>query len=63
MESADKLSFPKRQGPGDLLVVLGDEDPERAGIALVHGDSFLKSMEFLQKAVRPAEADKEDNNL
>ena len=49
--------------PGDLLVVLGDEDPERAGIALVHGDSFLKSMEFLQKAVRPAEADKEDNNL
>ena len=35
----------------------------RAGIALVHGDSFLKSMEFLQKAVRPAEADKEDNNL
>lgn len=47
---------------GDLLVVLGDEDPERAGIALVHGDSFLKTMEFLQKAVQQGETDKEDED-
>mgnify|MGYP002237825536 CR=1 FL=1 len=69
MESADKLSFPKKARdifhikPGDLLAVLGDEDPERAGIALVHGDSFLKSMEFLQKLFARPKADKEDNNL
>lgn len=49
--------------PGDLLVVLGDEDPERAGIALVHEDSFFKTMEFLQKAVQLTETDKEDDDL
>ena len=37
---------------GDLLVVLGDETPEHAGIALVPGDSFLQTVEFLQSAMR-----------
>lgn len=38
--------------PGDLLVVLGDETPEHAGIALVAGDAFLQTIDFLQCALR-----------
>lgn len=41
--------------PGDLLVVLGDEAPERAGIALIRGDAFLQAAEFLKKALHSAE--------
>ena len=33
---------------GDLLVVLGDEDPENAGIALIPGGSVLRRISFLQ---------------
>ncbi len=40
---------------GDLLVVLGDETPELAGIALVPGDSFLQSLDFLKNALREAD--------
>lgn len=39
---------------GDLLVVLGDETPGYAGIALVSGDSFLQNLNFLQNALAPA---------
>lgn len=38
--------------PGDLLVVLGDEAPERAGIALTPADTFLRSLEYLTSALR-----------
>jgi len=41
--------------PGDLLVVLGDEDPERGGIALVLGEQLLQTAEFFRQALRPAE--------
>ena len=41
--------------PGDLLVVLGDEEPERAGIALVTEKNFLHTLQFLQNAIRPPE--------
>ena len=34
--------------PGDLLVVLGDENPESAGIALVPGDTVLRNIAFLR---------------
>lgn len=37
--------------PGDLLVVLGDEAPERAGIALTPADTFLHTLESLQNAL------------
>ena len=37
--------------PGDLLIVLGDEAPERAGIALTPADTFLRSLEFLKNAL------------
>ena len=33
---------------GDLLVVLGDENPESAGIALVPGDTILRNITFLR---------------
>ena len=33
---------------GDLLVVLGDENPESAGIALVPGDTVLRNIAFLR---------------
>lgn len=33
---------------GDLLVVLGDENPESAGIALVPGDTILRNIAFLR---------------
>ena len=38
--------------PGDLLVVLGDENPQSAGIALVPGDSVLRNIAFLQDMLR-----------
>ena len=34
--------------PGDLLIVLGDEHPESAGIALIPGDAVLHNIAFLQ---------------
>ena len=34
--------------PGDLLVALGDENPESAGIALVPGDTVLRNIAFLR---------------
>lgn len=34
--------------PGDLLVVLGDENPQSAGIALIPGDSILRNIAFLR---------------
>ena len=37
--------------PGDLLVALGDENPESAGIALIPGDSILRNMAFLRGAL------------
>lgn len=33
---------------GDLLVVLGDENPETAGIALVPGDTILRKIASLR---------------
>lgn len=33
---------------GDLLVVLGDENPETAGIALVPGDTILRNIASLR---------------
>ena len=33
---------------GDLLVVLGDEQPGRAGIALIPGDIVLNNISFLR---------------
>ena len=33
---------------GDLLVVLGDENPETAGIALVSGDTILRNIASLR---------------
>ena len=33
---------------GDLLVVLGDENPETAGIALVPGDTILRNIALLR---------------
>ena len=53
-----QLVLPKRAreifqiNPGDMLVVLGDEAPERAGLALVKADHFLKTAEFYQNALR-----------
>lgn len=38
--------------PGDLLVVLGDETPGQAGIALIRGDDLLHTVDFLQNALR-----------
>lgn len=41
--------------PGDLLVVLGNESPESpeaAGIALISGDTFLKTMDFMRNALK-----------
>lgn len=46
--------------PGDLLVVLGDENPESAGIALVPGDTVLQNIAFLQNMLHANE--KEEKN-
>ena len=43
--------------PGDTLVVLGDEAPERAGIALVPSSTFLNAVGFMENALRQKEAD------
>lgn len=37
--------------PGDLLVALGDENPESAGIALIPGDAILRNLAFLRGAL------------
>ena len=34
--------------PGDLLVVLGDENPGSAGIAFIPGDTILHNIAFLR---------------
>ncbi|MCI7473325.1 MAG: helix-turn-helix domain-containing protein [Clostridiales bacterium] len=44
--------------PGDIIVVLGDENPEMAGIALVKGETILQSTDLLRRALRAA--DEED---
>ena len=44
---------------GDLLVVLGDETPEWAGLALIPGDTFLKTVNFLQSALDLSENEEE----
>lgn len=44
--------------PGDIIVVLGDENPEMAGIALVKGETILQSTDLLCRALRAA--DEED---
>ena len=44
--------------PGDIMVVLGDENPEMAGIALVKGETILQSTDLLRRAMRAA--DEED---
>ena len=46
--------------PGDLLVVLGDENPESAGIALILGDTVLQTMDFLRNALH-ANGKEEEN--
>ena len=38
--------------PGDMLVVLGDENPESMGIALVPERFFLGAMDFLTAALK-----------
>lgn len=37
--------------PGDLIVVLGDESPEHAGIALMHEEFFLQASQILKSAL------------
>ena len=44
--------------PGDIMVVLGDENPEMAGIALVKGETILQSTDLLRRALRAV--DEED---
>ena len=44
---------------GDLLVVLGDENPESAGIALVPGDTVLRNISFLRDML----SDEKEENL
>ncbi|WP_343208435.1 helix-turn-helix domain-containing protein [Anaerolentibacter hominis] len=40
---------------GDLLMVLGDENPETRGLALVSAEDFLGVVEILRGAVMPPE--------
>lgn len=40
---------------GDLLVVLGDENPESAGIALVSSDTVLRNIAFLREMLNSEE--------
>ena len=42
---------------GDLLVVLGDENPESAGIALVPGDTVLRNIAFLRDMLSGSETE------
>lgn len=44
---------------GDLFVVLGDENPESAGIALVLGDTVLRNIAFLRDMLN----DEKEENL
>ncbi len=41
--------------PGDRLMVLGDEDPERAGIAIVKEDVFMELAAQIMDAVKRGE--------
>lgn len=41
--------------PGDRLMVLGDEDPERAGIAIVKEDVFMEIAAQIMDAVKRGE--------
>lgn len=45
--------------PGDLLVVLGDENPESAGIALVPGDTVLRNISFLRDMLHSDEKEED----
>lgn len=45
---------------GDLLVVLGDENPASAGIALVPGDTILQNIAFLRNALHANEKEEEN---
>lgn len=45
---------------GDLLVVLGDENPASAGIALVLGDTILQNIAFLRNALHANEKEEEN---
>ncbi len=52
--------------PGDLLVVLGDENPGSAGLALVPGEVFLKNAELFQSALQMTDSESagtEDSGL
>ena len=37
--------------PGDMMVVLGDESPDHAGIALMHENIFLQMTQMLKSAL------------
>ena len=41
--------------PGDSLMVLGDENPESAGLALVHSEQFLQAVSQIMKAINQKE--------
>lgn len=43
--------------PGDLLVVLGDENPGSAGIALIPGDVILHNIAFLHDMLKEEKED------
>ena len=45
--------------PGNLLVVLGDETTESAGIALIPEDTVLHQMTFLQTLLNTSEKEEE----
>ena len=45
--------------PGNLLVVLGDETAESAGIALIPEDTVLHQMTFLQTLLNTSEKEEE----
>ena len=45
--------------PGDLLVVLGDENPESAGIALIAGYTILRNITFLQDMLHSGEKEED----
>ncbi|MFR4008909.1 MAG: hypothetical protein ACLT0Y_06275 [Christensenellales bacterium] len=38
-----------------IVVVLGDEDPITGGLALMHGNTFLKAAEFFSVALNLSE--------
>ena len=42
-----------RLKPGDRLVVLGDEDPDSRGLALVDADAFLEAAKAVLERLDP----------